>query len=93
MLDTSVGGELSTGETPWSCLIRESEEEALLGEALVRSAKEAGTVSYFYISGDRSDGETGLAQPECSYVFDLDLTGHPREALIVCGNSLAALSC
>jgi hypothetical protein len=90
MLDTSVGGGLSTGEKAWSCLIRESEDKALLVEALVRSAKEIGTVSYFHILGEGSGGDTGLAQPECSYIFDLDLTGHPREALIVRDDPVAA---
>ena len=90
MLDSSVGGGLATGETPWTCLIRESEEEASLGEELVKTAKEAGTVTYFYISGEGSGGEIGLPQPECSYVFDLDLTGSPPDVLISNDGSVEA---
>ncbi|KAK0278415.1 hypothetical protein LTR35_009154 [Friedmanniomyces endolithicus] len=81
MLDTSVGGALATGETPWECLIRESAEEASLGEEIVRTATDAGNVTYFYISGAGSGGESGLAQPERAYVFDLDLTGLPSGTL------------
>lgn len=90
MLDSSVGGGLATGETHWSCLIRESEEEASLNEKLVKTAKEAGTVTYFYVSGEGSGGETGLPQPECSYVFDLDLTGSPPDALSPNDDSVVA---
>jgi 8-oxo-dGTP pyrophosphatase MutT (NUDIX family) len=90
MLDSSVGGGLATGETPWTCLIRESEEEASLGEEIVKNAKDAGTVTYFYLSGEGSGGEIGLAQPECSYVFDLDLTGSPPDTLVPKDGSVEA---
>lgn len=62
MLDTSVGGALATGETPRTCLVRESEEEASLGEDIVQNAKDAGTVTYFYLSGEGFGGDTGLVQ-------------------------------
>ena len=90
MLDTSVGGALATGETPWMCLVRESEEEASLGEDIVKNAKDAGTVTYFYLSGEGSGGETGLAQPECAYVFDLDLTDSPSDTLFPNDGSVEA---
>ncbi|KAF2027561.1 thiamine pyrophosphokinase-related protein-like protein [Setomelanomma holmii] len=90
MLDSSVGGGLATGGTPWSCIIRESEEEASLEEGLVRCAQEVGTITYFYVSGEGSGGESGLAQPERSYVFDLDLTGFPPDALTMNDDSVAA---
>jgi 8-oxo-dGTP pyrophosphatase MutT (NUDIX family) len=92
MLDSSVDGGLALGETPWSCVIRESEEEASLKEDLVRTAKEIGTVSYFYVSGEGLGGEIGLAQPECSYIFDLDLTGHPPDALVMNDDSVTAFA-
>ncbi|KAH6626155.1 thiamine pyrophosphokinase-related protein-like protein [Chaetomium sp. MPI-SDFR-AT-0129] len=81
MLDTSVGGALATGETPWSCLIRESEEEASLGEETVKRATAAGDITFFCLSDEGSGGEEGLAQPERMYIFDLDLTGSPLDTL------------
>ncbi|RYN31089.1 hypothetical protein AA0119_g4738 [Alternaria tenuissima] len=90
MLDTSVGGGLTTGETPWSCLLRESMEEASLGEEIMRNAKDAGSVTYFYVSGEGSGGEAGLAQPERTYVFDLDLTGSPPDTLLPNDDSVEA---
>jgi len=77
MLDTTVGGGLTTGEIPRECLVRESKEEASLEEDTVKQARDVGTVTYFYLSGEGSGCEFGLAQPECTYIFDLDLTGLP----------------
>ena len=75
MLDNSVAGGLSTGETPLECLIREASEEASLPEELVRSsAKPCGTVSYIHIRDKRAGGETGLIQPECQYIFDMEVS-------------------
>lgn len=74
MLDNSVAGGLSTGEKPFECLVRESAEEASFSEQLVRSnAKPCGTVSYFHIRDARAGGEAGLLQPECQYVFDMEI--------------------
>ncbi|KAK2599016.1 hypothetical protein QQS21_005551 [Conoideocrella luteorostrata] len=92
MLDTSVGGGLATGETPWTCLIRESEEEASLREEVVKRAEDAGALTYFYLSGEGSGGEAGLAQPECSYVFDLDLSGSPPDTLVPNDGSVEAFA-
>jgi hypothetical protein len=75
---------------PWLCLIQESEEEASLKKDVVRSAKQCDTVTYFYVSGEGSGGASGLTQPECSYVFDLDLTGFPSDALLINNGSVAA---
>ncbi len=73
-LDNTVAGGLSTGEAPFECLIRESAEEADLPEQLVRSnAKACGTVSYFHIRDSRAGGETGLLQPECQFVYDMEV--------------------
>ena len=74
MLDNTVAGGLATGERPFECLVREATEEASLPEQLVRSnAKACGTVSYFHIRDDRAGGETGLLQPECQYVYDMEV--------------------
>ena len=74
MLDNTVAGGLSTGETPFGCVVREAAEEASLSEQLVRSnAIPCGTVSYFHIREARAGGEAGLLQPECQYVFDMEI--------------------
>jgi 8-oxo-dGTP pyrophosphatase MutT (NUDIX family) len=74
MLDNMVAGGIASGEQPFECLIRECEEEASLSEEMVRKgAKAAGTVTYFYIRDERAGGETRLLQPECQYVYDLEL--------------------
>lgn len=74
-LDNSVAGGLSTHDTPLTCLLHESSEEANLAPSLVRSlAKPAGTVSYFSIRDARAGGESGLMQPECQYVYDMEVS-------------------
>lgn len=74
MLDNTVAGGLSTGESPFECLVREAAEEASFSENLIRSnAKACGTVSYFYVRDERAGGETGLLQPEVEYLFDLEI--------------------
>ena len=73
-LDNTVAGGLSTGEKPFECMIRESAEEASFPEYLVRSkAKACGTVSYIHIRDKRAGGETGLIQPECQHVYDMEV--------------------
>lgn len=74
MLDNTVAGGLSTGESPFECLVREAAEEASFPEDLIRSnAKACGTVSYFYVRDERAGGETGLLQPEVEYVYDMEI--------------------
>ena len=74
MLDNTVAGGLATGEKPFKALIREASEEASFPEQLVRyHAKPRGTVSYFYIRDERAGGETGLLQPECQYIYDMEV--------------------
>lgn len=74
MLDNSVAGGLSTGEKPFECLIREAAEEASFSEKLVRSkATPCGTVAYVHIRDERAGGETGLIQPECQYIYDIEI--------------------
>ena len=74
MLDNTVAGGISTGEDPFDSIVREAHEEASLPEDIVRKgAKACGTVTYFHIRDSRAGGETGLCQPECQYVYDLEL--------------------
>ncbi|KAK4951695.1 hypothetical protein LTR66_013815 [Elasticomyces elasticus] len=77
MLDNTVAGGIATGEIPFESLVREAAEEASLPEALVREKGRAcGVVTYFSIRGEQAGGETGLLQPECQYVYDLELDGN-----------------
>ncbi|KAI9679359.1 MAG: hypothetical protein M1817_005381 [Caeruleum heppii] len=74
MLDNTVAGGISVGEGPLETLVREAEEEASFPEDLVREhAKACGTVSYFYVREERAGGEAGYLQPECQYVYDLEV--------------------
>lgn len=74
MLDNTVGGGISTGEVPFESMVREAMEEASLPEEIVRkNTKCTGCVTYTYIRDSRAGGETGLLQPECEYVYDLEV--------------------
>ena len=73
MMDNTVAGGLSTGEAPFECLIRECEEEASLPKHIAEKAKPCGTLTYFHVRDPRAGGETGLCQPECQYIYDLEL--------------------
>lgn len=73
MMDNTVAGGLSTGEKPLECLVRESMEEASLPEDITKNAKSCGTVTYHHIREANAGGEVGLSQPECQYVYDLEL--------------------
>lgn len=74
MLDNSVAGGMATGESPLPCVIREASEEASLPAELVRqNVQRQKDISYVYIRDSRAGGETGLIQPECQYVYDLEL--------------------
>lgn len=73
-LDNSVAGGLAAGEKPFDCLVREAAEEASFSEQLVRSnAMSVGNVSYFHIRDSKAGGEVGLLQPECQYVYDMEI--------------------
>jgi 8-oxo-dGTP pyrophosphatase MutT (NUDIX family) len=73
MMDNTVAGGLSVGEEPFECLIRECEEEASLPRHIADKAKPCGTLTYFHVRDPRAGGETGLCQPECQYIYDLEL--------------------
>lgn len=73
MLDNTVAGGLSAGESQFDAMVRECEEEAGLPTELVRQRLTAvGTLSYFYLSGPGAGG-TGLLQPEVQYLYDIEL--------------------
>lgn len=74
MLDNTVAGGLATGEDPFECIIREGDEEASLPEDFMRKhTKETGTITYIYITDERTGGEPGYVYPECQWVYDLEL--------------------
>lgn len=73
MMDNTVAGGLTLGEQPFDCLIREAQEEASLPERVARNAKPCGTLTYFHVRDERAGGETGLCQPECQYIYDLEI--------------------
>lgn len=74
MLDNTVAGGMATGEEPFACMVREAAEEASLPEAVVSKAAQAqGSVTYIMIRDERAGGEVGLIQPECEYIYDLEL--------------------
>jgi 8-oxo-dGTP pyrophosphatase MutT (NUDIX family) len=76
MLDSCVGGSLTVGESPFECLVREADEEASFPQTLIREkAKACGSVKYFLIRDERAGGEVGMMQPECQFVYEIDLTG------------------
>jgi 8-oxo-dGTP pyrophosphatase MutT (NUDIX family) len=75
MLDNTVAGGMAAGEEPLACLIREAEEEASLPRDMVENGSTShGTVTYIYIRSPEATGESGLIQPECQYVYDLELS-------------------
>ena len=74
MLDNTVAGGIATGEEPFESLVREAEEEASLpGEFVRQQATYHGAVTYTYIREGRAGGESGMIQPECQHVYDLEL--------------------
>ena len=74
MLDNTVAGGIASGEDPFESLVREADEEASLPKKLVRKdAKACGTVTYIHVRDARAGGEVGLIQPECQFVYDLEL--------------------
>lgn len=77
MLDNTVAGGIASGEDPFESLIREADEEASLPSDFVREkAETVGTVTYAYVREERAGGESGVVQPECQYLWDLEL---PRD--------------
>jgi isopentenyldiphosphate isomerase len=89
MLDNTVAGGMATGEDPLTSVIREANEEASLPSSLVKEAVKAqGTITYIYVREARAGGEDGLIQPECQYVYDLEL---PKD--VVCKPNDSEVEC
>lgn len=87
MLDSTVGGSLPTGETPFECLIRESAEEASFPEELTRTkAKACGTVNYVCRTDERGGGELGLFTPEVQFTYEMEL---PKDVVPTPGDNEA----
>ncbi|CAF9909099.1 MAG: hypothetical protein HETSPECPRED_008830 [Heterodermia speciosa] len=76
-LDTTVAGGVTTGEDPFTCIVREAAEEASLPEELVRThARSCGVLSYMGLRDEArggGGGEQGLVTPDLIYVFDLEV--------------------
>ena len=73
-LGVTVGGSLPARETPFQCLIRESQEEASLPADLVsKHAKAVGTIAFVTASETKttSGGEAGLIRAETQFVYDM----------------------
>ena len=73
-LGVTVGGSLPAKETPFECLVRESEEEASLPSELVRKlATSVGIISYVTASDTKSakGSEPGLIRAEVQYAYDM----------------------
>ncbi|GAA5911622.1 hypothetical protein JCM8208_005694 [Rhodotorula glutinis] len=68
MLDNTVAGGITAGDSPRMSIIRECAEEASLSPAFVASRiKQAGVLTYHYRTA------AGFLQPEVQYVYDLRL--------------------
>lgn len=68
MLDNTVAGGITAGDSPRKSIIRECAEEASLSPAFVASRiKQAGVLTYHYRTS------AGFLQPEVQYVYDLRL--------------------
>jgi len=89
MLDNTVAGGIASGEEPFECLVREADEEASLPEKYVReNSKDVGSVTYIYVREARAGGESGMLQPECQFVYDLelpkDMVPQPKDGEVEC---------
>nr|XP_018266408.1 uncharacterized protein I303_00383 [Kwoniella dejecticola CBS 10117]OBR88566.1 hypothetical protein I303_00383 [Kwoniella dejecticola CBS 10117] len=68
MLDSTVGGGITAGLTPYQTILKECKEEASLPEDLLNSRLRAcGATSFFTLTKD------GFLRPEVEYVYDLPL--------------------
>ncbi|KAK0724037.1 hypothetical protein B0H67DRAFT_549912 [Lasiosphaeris hirsuta] len=70
------GGGIASGDTPFESILREATEEASFSKDYVsKNAKCCGVVSYFDVRDERAapGAEIGLLQPECIYVYDLEV--------------------
>ncbi|KAF2425693.1 hypothetical protein EJ08DRAFT_700237 [Tothia fuscella] len=69
-LDTTVAGGVKASQSPFSCVVDESDEEASLDRAYVTEhAKSVGVLTYVTVSERRG----GLYQSDVLYVYDLEM--------------------
>ena len=87
LLDSTVGGSLPTGESPFECLLREAEEEASFPPDLIKNhAIACGTITYVSITDERSKGEPGLLCPEVQFCYEMKV---PNEVIPAPGDNEA----
>ncbi|KAH9807445.1 NUDIX hydrolase domain-like protein [Melampsora americana] len=71
MLDNTVGGGITSGESARQTIIRECFEEASLPEEIVlKGLKSTGLISYVHKNSD------GWVSPEVQYIYDLELSSN-----------------
>lgn len=72
MLDSTVGGSLTSGETPFDCLVLEASEEASFDTGLTKSkATAVGAISYLCLTDERSKGKKDLLCPEIQFTYEM----------------------
>ncbi|KAG6359889.1 hypothetical protein INS49_010942 [Diaporthe citri] len=87
MLDSTVGGSLILGETPFECLVREANEEASFDTSLTSSTATAvGAISYLCLTDERSKGEKGVICPEIRFTYEMKI---PADLIPVPGDGEA----
>ncbi|KAI1120840.1 NUDIX hydrolase domain-like protein [Nemania abortiva] len=71
MLDNTVGGSLSAGESPIECMVRECEEELSMKPEYTRAnLKPCGTISW---STDRLDDGSVGCQHQVQYLYEMEI--------------------
>ncbi len=84
MLDSTVSGSLSAGESPFEYLIRESEEQASFKPELVRrNAVACSTINYVSITNEHSKDKQGLLYPEVQFCYEMKI---PNDVIPVPGD-------
>ncbi len=87
MLDSTVGGSLRTGESPFECLVRECAEEASFTKDQVKEyAIATGTINYIALTDERGGGVLGLLSPEIQFTYEMKI---PKEIIPKLGDNEA----
>lgn len=74
MLDTTVAGGVRAEESPFECIVHESDEEASLPTDFVRKhARACSATTYVEQRNSGFGGEFGLMVPVCLYLYDIEL--------------------
>lgn len=73
-LDSSVAGGVKAEESPFECIVHESDEEASLPGSLVQErAKPCGTITYLCMSHAGSGMEDGVVSTSILYLYDMEV--------------------